>query len=236
MFKNRATIVKKQAAPIEADRDATALTIQCWVRCILAIRFTKRRAVRSWQRVFDPAFKIYFWYNKVNGQSQWTVPKFVELFSTKDLAHAALINRVIRSYIGKMRARHVAHTKYTRFYDSTVNKHYWMLNETKATSWKCSSWLFRQEIPMPPEDVMLFNSTQKIRELENMLKEKDKEIKDIRKKRYEELEPQVLADRVAVAKNLERPKNMDEWTIDQLAAWLVEMKMDEYIPFVYANR
>lgn len=89
---------------------------------------------------------------------------------------------------------------------------------------------------MPPEDQMLYNSAQKIKELEAMLKQKEKEIKDVRKKRYEELEPLVLQDRVANAKSLQRSKNMDEWTIDQLAAWFTELKMDDYIPFLYSNR
>jgi hypothetical protein len=46
----------------------------------------------------------------------------------------------------------------------------------------------------------------------------------------------VLVDRVKSAKNLERSKDLDEWTIDELAAWFTELKMEEYIPFIYANR
>jgi hypothetical protein len=35
---------------------------------------------------------------------------------------------------------------------------------------------------------------------------------------------------------VKRSKHMDEWTVAQLAAWLSEMKMDEYIPLVQKNR
>jgi FK506-binding protein 1 len=89
---------------------------------------------------------------------------------------------------------------------------------------------------MPPEDVMLFNQAEKIRELEKLLKEKDQEIRRIRKSTYEELEPKVLEDRVKSAKSLVRDKHMDEWTVDELAAWFIEMKMDHVIPFLYQNR
>lgn len=66
--------------------------------------------------------------------------------------------------------------------------------------------------------------------------EKDNEIKLARKQRFEELEPLVIADRVANAKDLIRSKDMDKWTIDELSAWFTELKMEEYIPFLYKNR
>lgn len=89
---------------------------------------------------------------------------------------------------------------------------------------------------MPYEDQMLYNQYMKISALEKQLKEKDGEIKRIRQQRYEELEPDVLASRVKDAKLLVRSKNMDEWSIDELAAWFTEMKMDVIVPFVYKNR
>ena len=44
---------------------------------------------------------------------------------------------------------------------------------------------------MPLEDQMLYQSHSRIKELEDALKAKDKEIKQIRKALYEELEPMV---------------------------------------------
>ena len=69
---------------------------------------------------------------------------------------------------------------YTRFYDSKVNKYYWLNGKTNATTWKASKWLIRQNVPMPPEDVMLYEATMKIRELELKLLEKEKEIITVR--------------------------------------------------------
>jgi LPS O-antigen subunit length determinant protein (WzzB/FepE family) len=135
-----------------------------------------------------------------------------------------------------MRARKKAHKKYTRYYDSNLNKFYWLDNVTQKTSWKASKWLLRQEIPMIKEDVDLFNSQLRIKQLEDQLKQKELEIKAVRKKRYEELEPAVLIDKVINAKNLVRSKNMDEWSTDQLAAWFEEMNMGEHIPYLYKNR
>ena len=69
---------------------------------------------------------------------------------------------------------------YTRFYDSKVNKYYWLNGKTNVTTWKASRWLIRQNVPMPPEDVMLYEATMKIRELELKLLEKEKEIITVR--------------------------------------------------------
>ena len=52
----------------------------------------------------------------------------------------------------------------------------------------------------------------------------------------EELEPLVLQDRVKNAADLVRDKHMDTWTIDELAAWFVELKIDHVIQFLYQNR
>ena len=71
-----------------------------------------------------------------------------------------------------------------------------MENREQRTFWNASAWLVRQEVPMAPEDEMLYNSVQKIKELEEIIKAKDKEIKDVRKQTYEELEPMVMVDRV----------------------------------------
>ena len=225
---------KKNAKDV--DKNALVTKIQCMVRKKLATNRVKKRAKATWQRVFDPAFKIYFWYNKINGQAQWTLPRFTDKFTEKDLQAAALINKIIRSYMGRMRMRHVAHQRFTRFYDFNLNRFYWMDNKAEKTSWKASPWLLRQEIPMPPEDVQLYAATQKIRDLEEQLKLKEREIKNVRKLRFEELEPKVLEDRVKNAKVLKRSKNLDEWSIDELAAWFTELKMEEYIPFLYSNR
>lgn len=218
------------------EMNDAATLIANTIRRFLAVRRVQKRARMTWLRVYDPAFNIYFWFNKINGQSQWTLPRFIEKFSERDLKAAALLNRIVRSFIGRMRVRKVAHTRYTRFYDSNLNRFYWMNNETEVTSWKASPWLVKQDIPMPPEDNQLYAAMQKIKDLEAALKDKEREIKAVRKKRYEELEPKVLEDRVKHAKNLTRSKNLDEWSIDDLAAWFTELKMEEYIPFLYANR
>ena len=218
------------------DEDGAAVRIQCMVRKFIARKYVSARAKRIWQRVFDPKFKIYFWFNRLNGQTQWNLPRFVELFVEQDTIASIQIERLVRGFVGRMHARRKAHLKYTRFYDSNLSRFYWMENDSKKTTWKASAWLVKQDVPMPPEDDMLYKAQQKIKELEAKLKEKESEIVEVRKKRYEELEPVVMKDRVSNAKFLERSKNMDEWTIDELGAWFTELKMEAYIPFIFSNR
>jgi hypothetical protein len=230
----RAKKEAEQAA--EEDRNNAAIMIQCMIRCFLARVHMKSRARRIWQRVFDPKFKIYFWFNKLNGQSQWNLPKYMFMFTDVDTEATTKIQKLCRGFVGRMKVRRLVHAKYTRFYDSNLNRFYWMENATQKTTWKVSVWLMKQNVPMPPEDEMIYKSMARIRELEEKLQQKEDEIRIVRRKRYEELEPEVLRDRVASAKVLKRSKHMDEWTTDELAAWFTEMKMAEHIPFLYSNR
>jgi len=84
--------------------------------------------------VFDPRFKIYFFFNKINGQSQWKLPNYVDLFNDTDDKMTQRIQRMIRIFIAKMKVRHIVHAKYTRFYDASVNRFYFMNNDTQVLS------------------------------------------------------------------------------------------------------
>ena len=214
----------------------TAVTLQCFVRIAMANIKVKARAMRAWRRVYDPEFDIYFWYNNINGQSQWHVPKYHVLFSDKDELGAQGMQRIIRGFVGRRRVKHKADSKWTRFFDAKLNRFYWMENDTQRTFWNATKWLVKQEIKMPPEDEQLFDQFQKIKALEDALEAKNQEIKEIRKATYEELEPAVILDRVASAKALKRDKHMDVWTTDELAAFFVDLKMDEHVQFLYQNR
>jgi len=69
----------------------------------------REKARRIWQRVFDPRFKLYFWYNKANGQSQWLVPKNLQLFTDIDDKAARFLQRYVRGFVGKIRARKIVY-------------------------------------------------------------------------------------------------------------------------------
>ena len=77
---------------------------------------------------------------------------------------------------------------------------------------------------------------QRIKELEAKLRDKEQEIKDVRLKRFEELEVEVVKDKLRSVKALKRGKNMDEWTTDELAAFFTELKMEQYCQFLYSNK
>ncbi len=227
---------KKGAKDPNAKKNKAAIPIQCLIRKVLAKAKCKRVARKTWMRVFDPAFKMYFWYNKNTGKSIWTLPKFVDKFSPEDEHATRYIARLVRGFLGRRRARREVYSQYTRYFDAKVGKHYWVKHSTGHTFWKASDWLIKQEVPMPAEDVMLFDQSKRIAELEKLLKEKDAEIRRIRKSTYEELEPKVIEDRVKNAKLLQRSKHLDEWSVDELAAWFTELKMEHIIPFLYQNR
>ena len=46
----------------------------------------------------------------------------------------------------------------------------------------------------------------------------------------------MVLDKVANAKNLTRVRHMDDWSIDDLCAFFVELKMDQYCKFLYQNK
>ena len=212
------------------------LPIQMMIRRKLARARVKRLMEKNFERVFDPKLGLYFWYNRTTGQSQWKTPLMLSLHSVRDHKAAIRIQRIVRGFIGRFRARKVAALKYTRFYDAKTDKFYFMLNSSKKTFWKASPWLKRMNIPMPPEDQMLFESQLKIKELESLLKMKDEEIAEVRQKRFEELEPEVIKDKVANARGGPRSKHMDEWSVDDLAGWFAELRFDQYIPTIYSHK
>jgi hypothetical protein len=104
------------------------------------------------------------------------------------LQAAIQIERIVRGFVGRCRVRRIAQTKFSKFYDSKKDKFYYFNHGTSQTSWTASTWLLRQNLPLSPEDQALYESMQRIKELEAKLREKDQEIKDVRQKRFEELE------------------------------------------------
>jgi hypothetical protein len=179
-------------------KDAAATILQTIIRKKLIAPYrVKRRFFAVFLRVFDPRFRIYFWYNRLTKSTQWTrpCPRITTEFTKQEINTARILQRVLRGFIGEMRARKVSHKRYTRYFDAKQKKPYWVDNTTQVATWNASKWLLRQEIPMPNEDSLLVQSQQRIRELEDMLKKKDEEIKATRVKRFEELEPLVLRDK-----------------------------------------
>lgn len=219
------------------SKDKAATKLQCLIRKYLAKARIKRVSKDVWIRVFDPTFKKYFWFDRLHGVSSWKQPRYhVSVFDEEDIAAVINIQRVVRGFIDRCRVRALANKKYVRYFDAESNRFYWYDKDTEKTSYTVSKWLLNQHIDMPKEDQLLLQSYLKIKELEKKLLEKDNEIKNIRLKRYEELEPEVIKDKVKTAKNLRRSKHMDDWTTDDLAAWFTQLKMEEYISNLFSNR
>lgn len=239
-LKNRANSIPKEGVSSKssrvADRHEAASKLQRIVRIFLAKARVKRLTKETLLRVFDPEFKRYFWYDKLHQTSQWSKPSFLDLYDDDDIRAALTLQRVVRGFNGRQRAKKIANDKYVRYFDVETTRFYWLDKTTQKTTYNASKWLQRQNINMPSEDKLLLQSQLRIKELERKLAEKEMEIKQVRKKRYEELEPEVIKDKVKAARNMQRSKNIDEWTVDDLAAWFTELKMDEYIPYLFANR
>lgn len=217
-------------------QNAAVIKIQCLARRIQGKKRVIQVSREVWQRVFDPKAKRYFFYNKVTGQSRWTLPMFFELFQEIDHDASIEIQRVIRGFNSRRRVKRMACQKYSKYYDAPSHKFYYMDNETQRTFWDPTTWLIHQNIPLTREDQLLYDSICKIKELEAKLAKKDEEIKEVKLKRFEELEVEVIKDKVGNAKRLQRSKHMDDWTTEELAAWFTQMKMEEYVPFLFKNR
>ena len=215
---------------------ASIVKIQCFGRRYLSKVRMKLKAEKVYVRVFDPAYKRYFWFNQNTGNSIWERPKVLPLYSPAELKAVSKIQKVIRGFIHRCRAKKLVVQKYSRYFDLETARYYWIDHSTNKTYWVVSKWLLRQNIPLPREDQQLLESHLKIKELERKLQEKDKQIKEIRKQRFEELEPEIIREKVKNARSLKRSKHMEDWSTDDLAAWLVELKMDEYTSILYSNR
>lgn len=222
---------------LQERKTKAIVRIQSITRGYLAKKRAKRVARKLWERAFDPRRKVYFWYNRRTGHSQWKQPRYVDLYRRRDFVAAFLIIRLVRGFLSRRRTLKIVQRRFARFYDAKIDRFYWLDRAAGKTFWQASPWLQRFNLPLSPEDQALYDSVAKIKQLEKQLADKDEEIKEVRKHRYEELEPLVIADRVANAsKALLRSKDMQRWTVDQLCAWFVQLKMDEYVPFLFKNR
>ena len=110
---------KQTANDLEQEQYDNAVILQCFVRCCMANITVKNKARRTWKRVYDPAFDVYFWYNTLNGESQWHVPKYMTLFMDRDHKAAVEFERITRGFLGRRKVKRLADSKWTRFFDAT---------------------------------------------------------------------------------------------------------------------
>lgn len=222
---------------IHSHNISSLIRIQSSIRKFLAKRRVSRLANDTWERVFDPPSGLYFWYNRRTGGSQWSKPYGVKTwFSDRDETAALNIQRVARGYLARRVVTQMAAEVYSRYYDAKEKAFYWMDHRTGQTTWEVSRWLMNQKIPLSAEDEDLFAAHRKIQELQEALEKREQELRLVRQRRFEELEPEVLQEKAAAAKSVKRSKHMDDWSTDELAAWFTEMKMSEYVPLLYKNR
>ena len=85
-------------------KDDMATVLQTIIRWkLIAPHRVKRRFFSIWLRVYDPRFRIYFWYNRLNKQTTWTRPfaRVTPLYDKDEMNAAWLLTRVLRSFIGQ---------------------------------------------------------------------------------------------------------------------------------------
>lgn len=179
---------KKVPKKVVLTDDQQALKIQCMIRKFLARVKMKHASMKQWGRVFEPKIDQYFFYNTLTGKSQWQVPRWISLWYPEDIESVIKFQMIARGFLGRVRSRQLAKLRYSKFYDQKSDKVYFMNNRTGETFWEASEWLFNQRLELTPDDQALYDSVQKIKQLEKMLKQKDEEIKEVRLKKFEELE------------------------------------------------
>jgi hypothetical protein len=184
---------KKVVAKKVLTKDEHAIKIQNLIRKFLARLKMKHVSMAQWGRVFEPKIDQYFFYNTLTGKSQWPVPRWISLWYPEDIASVIKFQKIARGFLGRVRSRSLAKLRYSKFYDQKSDRVYFMNNRSGETFWDPSEWLFNQRIELTPDDQALFDSIQKIKQLEKMLSQKEEEIKEVKLKRFEDLEVRSLS-------------------------------------------
>lgn len=182
--KTKSTKVNSKKQQKVIDKDVMARRIQCLIRRFLARRRIRKVALEVWRRVYDPKFKRYFWFDTLHNASVWTKPRHLDIFSPEEVASAVRLQTIIRGFIHRMRARKLVNERYTRYYDAEKTAFYYFDKHNSRTIQTVSRWLERQNVAMPKEDTLLLQAQLKIKELERQLVMKEKEIKEIKQKRF----------------------------------------------------
>ena len=84
-------------------KDEAATVIQTMIRWKLIAPYrVKRRFFSIWLRVYDPRFRIYFWYSRLSKHTTWTRPfaRMTPLYDKDEVKVAWLLTRVLRAFIG----------------------------------------------------------------------------------------------------------------------------------------
>lgn len=122
--------------------NAAATKIQSMARRCFARDNAHKKAAAVWECIYDPVSGFPYYYNRLNGLSQWQVPALLMRHETEEAApevteeQAALLvqcawRRVIASRQGQVELARVL----TKLFDEASGCYYYFNSQTGTTSW-----------------------------------------------------------------------------------------------------
>lgn len=218
---------------------AAARKIQSRYRIKIARRRIMDVVRNKFELVFDPDSGEYFYYNKETGESQWDKPKTLgdkDMYADGPEADnaARILQNAFRRRLALKQIREMIKGIYKKEYDPSTGDFYYLNVKTGETRWdKPGGHLLAvdEDIELDEDSNLLLQRDKEIDRMRLLLQQKELEIEAVQKKRYEELEEEERSKRLVTAlRGAKRSKDMDEWTMEHVCAWFMELgnKMDQY--------
>ena len=218
---------------------AAAKKIQTRYRIKMARRRIMDVVRNKYELVFDPDSGEYFYFNKETGESQWEKPKTLgdkDMYADGPGADKAarIIQNAFRRKLALKQIREMIKGIYKKEYDPSTGDFYYLNVKTGETRWdKPGAHLMAadEDLELDEDSNLLLQRDKEIDRMRQLLQQKELEIEAVQKKRYEELEEEERSKRLVTAlRGAKRSKDMDEWTMEHVTAWFMELgnKMDQY--------
>ena len=121
---------------------------------------------------------------------------------------------------------------YTKHYDGTSQKAFYVHKATSQTSWDPPLRLLASgtlNLPFSKQDSSLLSAHDKIKELEDKIRKQREELRSLKNRGLDEWEPEVVRKRIENTRDEERPIHMDEWSVEQLCAFFEDYRLFLYV-------
>eukprot|EP00752_Nemacystus_decipiens_P007166 g6417.t1 len=213
-------VVKDEGLPMSPGQ--AAAVIQGMYRRKKAREFFVERVRQAYEKVFDEENDVYFYYNKLTGTSEWTVPRVLlgRPLDPKEEWAARKVQALYRQRHAWKQLMFMLNSVYEKEYDPDTDSWFYVNKVTKQTTWDKPIIFGLKEPPTNASDAALLNKEREIGELRKELERQREEAAKVKKALEDKIaEELVLKGELDADEAKGRSRHMDEWNVDDVVEW-----------------
>uniref|UniRef100_A0A7S1TPB3 peptidylprolyl isomerase n=1 Tax=Phaeomonas parva TaxID=124430 RepID=A0A7S1TPB3_9STRA len=221
-------------------QDEAATDIQCAFRKWVARREVLGMIRDHYEKVWEPDYDCYFYFNARTEDSSWEPPKVLrgEPYDPLEEPAAIAIQTMGRRVMAKERARDVLFDRTERVFDPVTKEFFYHDTISDKTFWDKPKLLRPgEDIEANVADATLAEREDEVATLKRELEEERRRFAEFKAKRFNDVRELVKQSDIEDAKGRLRSKHMDDWTFQEVSAWLDEdLNCGHYCELIIQNR